>query len=272
MRKETGVIRHEFINYKNPVEFEDFIKQTTGLQGLYYCYLKSNDFKKDVENKLYIKELKTGSIITELCTFANNNHELFDIGNVLLPQFFKWFVDLHSFLAGKDSNKQITDYNNQVYEQYQNLNTPITNNSSGSSIIFNVNVNGSNNNIQIGHDEVASAFLKASQNQQKLKEIQLDAPHTQVKLVLYQASKTEEAKKYLGNVGIIKELYDLPVLLEFENDNIRQEIVSQSKNPLDLVYIVDLVCTSKGEQVKKYKITKIHAILDRDDVEIPLIK
>jgi hypothetical protein len=47
MKKETGIIRHEFIDYKNPVEFEDFIKQTTGLQG-YYCYLKSNDCKKDV--------------------------------------------------------------------------------------------------------------------------------------------------------------------------------------------------------------------------------
>jgi hypothetical protein len=55
---------------------------------------------------------------------------------------------------------------------------------------------------------------------------------------------------------IIKELYDLPVLLEFENDNIRPEIVSQSKNPLDLVYIVDLICTSKRRPSKKVQNNK----------------
>ena len=41
-----------------------------------------------IAKKMYIKELKTGSIIIELCTFANNNHELFDIGNVLITRIF----------------------------------------------------------------------------------------------------------------------------------------------------------------------------------------
>ena len=64
---------------------------------------------------------------------------------------------------------------------------------------------------------------------------------------------SEYSRQDLSRVAFIRSIYSLSMVcydMEFENDNIRQEIVSQSKNPLDLFYIVDLICTSKGDQVK----------------------
>jgi hypothetical protein len=156
--KITGLVRHEFTNYSRPIEYSDFVKQTNGLQGLYSAFLKRSNVKRNnIESKLYIKEIKSGSIITELCTIATQNTELIEVANVLLPAFFQYFIKFHNFLAGKDSTQEAKDYTLSEYENYKNLQTPVINNEGDCNMTLNVNISGNNNSITINRGEVCGA-------------------------------------------------------------------------------------------------------------------
>lgn len=88
------------IENKRPVELTDFTDSFSSLGSQYYKFLSENDsFSLKPETKLYIKEIKSGSIITELSDlvplvlpFVENSNSVIDF-TAFLKMGFDYFLE-----------------------------------------------------------------------------------------------------------------------------------------------------------------------------------
>jgi hypothetical protein len=200
------IFRYEFLNEtKEPIDFDNFTKTVEGMRELYGIFLKKQNIKYDIHSKLYIHKLKSGSSIIDLCNqFVQNNHEMFDYINVLLPQFCKYMVDFSSFLRGDGEKKSITEYSKQEYTAYQKFNSSIVADRGSKQNIKLINNGKIEIHIHQNYQGACTESYNAEKNNQALENKLIEIPFENEKLELYQPSQEQDNKKFLGNAGIVK--------------------------------------------------------------------
>ena len=69
--------------------------------------MQKNNLKPAENTKWYLKDLKSGSAIVDVCNFVKDNHELIDNTIILLPQFTKYLIDFTLFLRGENKKNNL---------------------------------------------------------------------------------------------------------------------------------------------------------------------
>ena len=84
-----------------------------------------------------------------------------------------------------------------------------------------------------------------------------------VKLSLYLASDSNLAK--IGSMGIIKEISEMPKVLFYANDKVRDDLTNAGNDSLHSTYLVDVEITLKNsdarvnhDNIQQYEILKLH--------------
>ncbi len=244
------------IKNRRPIELGDFSLSFAAL---------GEEFKRQIESlepevaaadvRLYIKEVRSGSVVADLVAIAPHTLQLLSYTNAVLT-FVKHIKSAYDFLAGDAEEKPTLDK-----VSYQNLSQIVEPIAKDSGSQINIGTVGTL------YLQVDSQRANAIQNKAR-KEIEALAEpakglHEKVLLRWYQARG--DAKSKAGDRAIIESIGKQPVKTICANDAIKSQMVLEDQNPFREAYIVDvMVDTIKGKPAL-YKLLAVHDKFPTDE-------
>lgn len=242
------------IENKNPVELLDLTEAFLSVADEYKRTAERlPDIRSPKEFKLYVKEIKTGSIETALVEYSPLVLP-FMSNTVVVVEFSRYLKHCYDYFVGKIKSKP-EHLEKKDYENISKIINPVAKDN-GSQIIFNTIIQG---NVQQTFN-LASLEANAAQNA-IARELQLlrepeHKLHEQVVMYWYQAR--DEASTFIGDKAIIESISQRPLKVIFASDDMKAGILHDSANPFRQLYVVDVtVETVQGEPVA-YKIIHVH--------------
>jgi len=252
-------LRIEIKNSK-PVELVDLTNSFYGAADEYKRYMEAaygELGKEDVT--LYVQEIKTGSIITDLICMSPTLPPvlayLSDVNTVV--QFGTYLKNGYDFLLGR-----VTAKPNFAKVNYENLSKFIEPIAKDTASQLNVNTVINGNPTLVFH--LSSLDANAAQNAAKREIGMLNEPvtgyHRNVVLHWYQAKNDITSKT--GDRVIIESISNSPVKVIFESDQEKTQMLFGSKNPFTSAYLVDVNVETVGGRPMLYKILNVHERID----------
>jgi len=247
------------IKNKEPVELLDLTNSLLSLSDEYKRFMMQADISVVPEGiKLYIKEIRTGSIITDIIAMAPAALPFLEHAKTVVT-FATYFRTSIEYLLGKTVDKK-------PLLTKQNLNNiasflePIAKDSA-SQVNSHVTINGNITNIFNYNSVEANAIQnRAKKDIESLKEPVIGIKE-KVLLYWYQARNDPGSK--VGDRALIESIHKTPVKAIFLNDAIKAQMLYVPENPFRSAYIVDVQVDTINERPALYKILQVHERFDR---------
>lgn len=244
------------IDNKQPIELIDLTKSLVSLASQFDKYTsKFGDSKENKEAKLYVKEIKSGSVIVELIElatvgmipFIDNSNTIIDFASHLksVAEFF---------IKGKGNKPELTPSD---YKELSTIINPVAKDS-GSQLNVSTTVNGNVTlNFHLNSLET-NAIQNLFKNEIESLKIPKQVDGTNERLVLTWYQARNDPKSVLGNKGIIEELSEKPMNIIFETDAIQEQMLHSDLNPFNTAFVVDVKIQNIQGVPRVYKILKLH--------------
>ncbi len=247
------------IDFKNtrPVELLDLTASLQALGEEYVEFVNLRGFDPQAGNvRLYISELRSGSIIAELKSLVDQASFVLDHADIFAA-FVTNLNDLTQFFLGRSASPSVQVSKPEAARLSQFV-EPVA--KDGGSQIF-LTVNGD-----------VTAPITINLNSQDANVIQnrvrrylgppIPSQGLFEKEVLYLVQVRADTKSKVGDRGVIERFSAKPVKLEFMNEAAKRTVLDEA-HPFDRAYVVDgRAGTVDGEPVL-YKIYAVHEALDR---------
>lgn len=248
------------IKNSKPVELLVLTESYLSFASLYSNRtLKNPHLKHIIDPKLYIKEIRSGSIITELIDFAPLLFPFIENTNSLI-EFFKFLQNIFGLF--KEEPTKVTDVTKNECNTLSKIIQPVANDES-SQMNFSTIINGNPTyNFNINNSDA----VRITEGIEKYKAI-LDEPENNRynKVLMYWYQVRDEVHSKTGDKAIIEKITIRPLRVIFDTDEIKQEILDDSSNFFRYAYIVDVELQTIDSRPMVYKILKIHEKIDRED-------
>ena len=253
--KTTLIVK---IKNTEPVELADFAKSMMSLANDYQSRQTADP---RLPAKLYIKEIKSGSIIAELAPMLPLAGQLLIEHYDQIENYAEHLYNLIGWLLGKNGKPENTD--GKQLNNLSNIVNPVANDKGGQLTFSTVNYSGSVvNHITVNYYEANTVQNRARQEIRQLQEQEEpveNGDYTQVLMYWAQAAPNKETDQ-----AVIEAIWPKPVKVILP-DRIKQEILLDEPYPFKKLYIVDVnVQTVKGRP-KLYKITRYYSSMDKGD-------
>lgn len=251
------------INNKQPVELIDLTKSLVSLASNFDRYSTKNaKSKEDKEAKLYVKEIRSGSIIIELIElatiglipFAENVNTILDFG-----VYFKSAVDFYLNNKGKAPELEPVEY-----KELSTILNPVAKDK-GSQFNLSTTVNGNvvlNFNMNSNETNAIQNIFEKEIKKLKLPESNGDTEE-RVVLTFFQARSDISSK--VGNKGIIEAISNKPMNIVFDTSELKAEILHSDLNPLKTAYLVDMKVETINGKPSIYRILQLHEYFEIED-------
>lgn len=265
MTKAIGEDMQLVIEIKNrePVELLDFANSMVGAGNEYSHYLNKAGLSGSVtDTKLYIKEIRPGSIIATLGMILPIAVPLFEQYNTI-HSFAEHLKTVLTWLAYKKGAKP--DLDKITLRNVNKLVSPIANDAAAQ---LNVSELVNNGTINIFH--ISSTEANAIQNNVK-KELNLveDAvTGVHEKVAFYWDVASNSIKGRSVERAKIDSIYSRAVKVSFEDEDLRMRMLIDQPHPFQKVFIVDVdVQTVDGFKPVLYKVKALWEVIDRSDID-----
>jgi hypothetical protein len=249
------------IDNKHPVELTEFTSAFLAMGEEYKRYITKNDTTAvDEDIRLYIKEIKTGSIIADLQALAPLALPFVENATTIIgfTAHIKTGID---FLLGKSNEKP--ELEKQSYENLSVILAPVAKDN-GSQINFSPTVNG---NVVLNLN-VSSLEANAVQNACAREIAQLKEPETGFhdKVLLYWYQARNDTKSKTGDRAIVESISPANVKTIFATESIKAKmILDDHENPFKSGYVVDVAVETVNGRPKLYKITEFYERIDLEE-------
>ena len=240
------------IRNSEPVALADFAKSMMSLANDYESRATANPKQP---TKLYIKEIKNGSIVAILAPLAGQF--LFDHMDLVedYAEYLKAVLDWLLKGGEKPQGVSVQNLNN-----ISHFVAPVANDK-GANIHIQAG-NNANINLTINHYEANTVQNKARneiQEMQEDEEAELAGDYTQVLMYWAQIAAAKNTDQ-----AVIESIWRHPVKVEM-SDEVKQDLILAEPQPFAKIHLVDVnVLTYKGKP-KLYKITRYYYSMDKED-------
>lgn len=246
------------INNTKPVVLTDLTMALLGVSQQFERFIENETTEQDqIGSELFIKEVRSGSIIVELVAQAIPIVPLFWRGGSVI-EWFDYAKSVIEWLNGK-LDKPPKDFSKQDLKQWNNIVEPVAkDNGSQMNIIV-------SSGAQLVHQiiidsEHANSLQTAIRREMGL----LDEPndHTRRKQVMtwYQAKFDDTTQT--GNKAVIENITKSPVKVIFEKNAVKKALMAGdhrfNKSWNELAYIVDVTVQTVQGIPKVYTVIKYH--------------
>jgi hypothetical protein len=247
------------IEIKNtqPIELIDLTGSLVGFADEYKRRIAISDpLAPPEEIKLYVKEMRTGSIIADLIAIAPLTLPFVADANHVI-QFCQYLSQAYKYLTGQSREKPEMEK-----VDYLNLNRivePVAKDSGAQINIGTVNITAP---VTL---TLNSLEANAAQNKAKREIELLQEPVTGVKegVVLYWYQARNDPRSQAGDKAIIESIYSGAVKAIFASEAIKAKMLLDTDNPFTHAYVVDVaVETIKGRPVV-YRIQNVHEVIEK---------
>lgn len=254
------------IKNKEPLELMELTKSFVSLANQFNSYASNfGDSKENRAAKLYVKEIKTGSVIMELIEFATVGVLPFVENMNTIVGFADYVKRAYNYILGKtkDKPKELTTTD---YRDLAQIINPVANDSDAQ---FNISTKVDGNlelHFHIGTVEANAAQHLIDKTVKQLKSPE-DGNETQRKVLLTFYQTRSDIKAKAGNKGIIESITDAPLNILFEDESLNEQMLHGEFNPHETVYVVDVLPQKVNGKIAAYKILKLHETFDKPEAD-----
>jgi hypothetical protein len=238
----------------NPIEITDFSDSFLALGAEYYKFLaESTNYKLSKDTKLYVVEVKTGSIVTVLTDLVAPALPLIEYTNSII-EYSKFLKAAFNYFLGtgdKPKTFDITDCNN-----FNNIIKPIAKDN-GSQVIFTGDINVETLNINFSYNSLESNAIQNGIIKEKwlIKEPSMIV-HEKV-LFYWDSAKYDDKSKSIDK-GLIDSLNASPLKVVFDSPETKKVMLDTQNNPFHIIYVVDVEIMKVQGLPVAYKIIALH--------------
>jgi hypothetical protein len=251
MNESDGKIVLE-INNTIPVELLDLTQSLIAFGREYQYYADVNlDGPYRHDTKLFIKEIRTGSIITELVPFAPGLLPILSEANTVIG-FVRHLKSAIDWLLDKTQRVDLTK------SSLSNISSIIEPVAKDSASQFNIHTEIHNHApVQIS---ITSIDANAIQNRIRAEIEHLSAPvvglHEKVLMYWFQARNDPSSK--VGDRAIIESILQKPVKVIFASEAKKAEMLRLDENLFKHAFVVDVIVETIGNRPALYKIMNVY--------------
>lgn len=248
------------INNKCPVELTDLAKSMLSLGDEYRRFLATHDAHIEADDvKLYIKEIRSGSIIQELVAMAPYALPFVEHANTIVS-FAEHLKTMYGWFSGKSNDKP----KNIEKTTLQNLNSiiePVARDNGSQANFAAVNVQGD----FVVNVNITSTEANAAQNAIKRELEAMREPVTGIheQVVMYWAQARNQPESQSGDKAMIESIYKSAVRVRFANDNLKMKILYDEPHPFNKAFVVDVAVEAIDAKPVLYKVLALHEVLER---------
>lgn len=249
---ENGVLTFEIRN-DQPVELTDLTSALTALGHQYSRYLAAQDYRfTKQESKLYVKQIRSGSIIAELAGYAATHHKEvaeFAKSGASVVGFAKQLVGAIKSL--KDGGKTATQLPQKDLRDLAKIVDVTASDPKGSLHIEarehgTVNINVTLNSVE------ANAVQNQATRLIEAQKLPTETTFPRVLLYWHTASLGN------SNTGVIEKVTDKPLPVTIDNDEWKKQMLAGKTNPLLIGFIVDVEVLYVRGEPKVYRVINFH--------------
>ena len=244
------------LEHKRPIELVDFTASLTAFGQAYEDFVVGEGYDHQVGNvRLYIRELRSGSIIAELQALAEQTSFVLKHLDVYagfvanLNELTNWFLT---------KGPERTAPSKKTATRLSQIIEPVA--KDGSAQLF-VDVGG----VEISnHFHVNSEQANAVQNQ--IRRFVGDSPPSSSiyqDQVMYLAQLRGDASSKAGDRGVIERFSDKPVKLLFASEDVKRKILDLPDNPFGQVFVVDCEAHFAEGKPALYKIYNVTDVIEK---------
>lgn len=250
------------IQNKQPVELIDLAQVMLSTAAEYRSYISTHAIDVDPQNtRLYIKEVRSGSVITELVAMAPYALPLVEHADSIL-KYGKYVVAGLSWFMGR-GEKPADEYGRKTLENLNTILEPIAKDR-GSQLVLTGNTFNGDVSFVFNID---SPGANAAQNSIR-KELDATKPpivgiHSQV--VMYWAQARNQPNSKSGDRARIESIYRGDVKILFANDGLKAKMLYDTPFPFTKAFLVDVAVETVDEKPILYKVTELYDVLDRGE-------
>jgi hypothetical protein len=259
------------IEYSQPVELADLTLSLQGLARSYRRYATQHDVDVGDAVKLYVREIKSGSIVVDLVNEAVNYAatSVPILAGATLPDLTskaKMLLDFTKFVKGtydffKGASPKPADLTAPHIKDLANVLEPVAKDSNGT--------------VSINARDSAQVYVQVTINQTEANAIQNKAEReiealkvpdqkTFKKVLLYWHKATADSSSHPSDRAIIDSITDKPLRVFFPDDDVatKAAMIAGKDNPFTAGFLVDVeLQTIKGEPYA-YKVTHLYETLN----------
>ena len=241
------------IENKKPVELTDFTDSFSSLANQYYKFLYENEaFSLKTETKLYIKEIKSGSIITELSDLVPLVIPFVEHSNSVI-EFTGFLKKGFEYFLGKTEEKP-KDFDLKDCNNFNNIIKPVAKDN-GSNVTFLGDFNFGDVTINVNSVEANAIQNGIIKEKEMLKE---PTQNIKRKVLFYWDSAKYDDKSKSIDRGFIDSIHGSALKVTFEDDTTKSKMLDIEENPFHLAYIVDVEIHEIKNIPCLYKILSLH--------------
>ncbi len=253
-----------YIKNSKPVSLDVLSYSLQGYAELYNSFIEKSGFNKDFESKLYVQEIKKGSIVLDLA-IGGGVSLLADATNIHISvEFVKFLQAIYNFFSGKIDKSQlpfpITNKEcdavhkaTEINAQDVNSNTTLSAHDNKGNLYMGCTFN------LTGID--SNAIQNIVENYKKLESQEQNITYKSNVAMYWDKAKnpkTDHIKSSdIHGKAIIEEFDVKPKSINFINDIDRQKCMLKD-NFMDFIYMVDVATIYINNRLKIYNIHKVH--------------
>lgn len=213
-------------------------------------------FPSDV--RLYIKEVRNGSVIAELVAQTCSAVLPFiDNANVLM----EYAKSLKAWFDHFKEGTQPPEDNKLERQDLENMSGIIDMVAKNNVANLSITVNGGQVKILVNQNDANAMQNRMRKEAEAIKAIKTGRHYNKM-LFIHQARNDSASRS--GDKGIIESIYSLPVRLLFADKELKDRVVKNIRSPFAIGYTVDVDVETRNDQPVTYNVLAIH---DETDFE-----
>jgi len=260
MPKDDTVLQVELKNSR-PIELVDLTASFTALAESFRDYSNATvgDPKQD-NLRLYVQEIKSGSVIATLVALAEQTQFIAENAEVFAG-FIANCNDLANYFLGKPKPGQPEPTVREA-KQIAQIVEPVAKDSGAQ-----LNITAMDGGVVNVHNHFHVAPVEANAIQNGVARfLGPQLPSSQFMsdqlMVLEQVKNNATAKS--GDRGIIEALSSKAVKLQFASEEVKRKVLDLHENPLQCVFQVNVEVRSAGGRVAQYRILEVTDVIHPD--------
>lgn len=245
------------IDNNEPVELIQLTKSLYALDRQYKKYIADNGFLPiERDSKLYIKEIKSGSVIVELMDVVSAAVIPFAEYTNTIVGFTCYLKSAYDYYRGLTGNKPDLDISDK--QDLRSIINVVKGNVGSVLTIENVNYTDSSQHNTINMTtNIVNGVSDQVKEDIELDKAKKDGPMYESVLMIFSQTRSDiDSKK--GNKVIVDQIIEgkeMPVL--FYSSDIKEKILGGDDNFYKYAYQVDITVKYIGEKIAAYMVTEL---------------
>jgi hypothetical protein len=250
------------IRNQRPIELIDLAHSMLSVGSEYQAYLGKYALNIDADGaKLHVREVRTGSIITELVALAPYALPLVEHADSIL-EYGKYLLKGYDWLIGRGKGATLEKMDKNTLQNFSSIIEPVAKDRGSQLILSGVTINGDVNfSFNIGSTE-ANAAQNAIRRELEMVKESITGIHSQV--LMYWAQARNQLSGKGGDRACIESLYRGDVKVLFANDGLKTKMLFEPDHPFEKAFIVDVAVETVNDKPMLYRVLDLHETIDRE--------